>query len=134
MKRWLLTIVACAASAQTLEMPRTVRQGSALRIRGPASAITARMTGRAIRLFPQADGASFGLMPVPADRKPGDYQVELLDQGGAAVATASIQVVDAHFARQNVVIEPSLAELKPSPGETDAVTAFRSAVSEVRLV
>jgi murein DD-endopeptidase MepM/ murein hydrolase activator NlpD len=41
-------------------------------------------------------------------------------------------VLDAHFPKQNVVIEQSLAELKPSPGETDTVTAFRNAVSEVR--
>jgi murein DD-endopeptidase MepM/ murein hydrolase activator NlpD len=90
------------------------------------------MKDRTIRLFPQADGASFGLMPVPVDQRPGDYKVELLDKGGAAVETASIQVVGAHFRKQNVVIEQSLAELKPSPGETEAVTAFRNAVSEVR--
>jgi murein DD-endopeptidase MepM/ murein hydrolase activator NlpD len=90
------------------------------------------MKDRTIRLFPQADGTSFGLMPVPVDQRPGDYKVELLDKRGTAVATVSIQVVDAHFPEQNVVIEQSLAELKPSPGETEAVTAFRNAVSEVR--
>jgi murein DD-endopeptidase MepM/ murein hydrolase activator NlpD len=90
------------------------------------------MKDRTIRLFPQADGSSIGLMPVPVEQRPGDYKVELLDQGGAAVAAASIKVVDAHFPKQNVVIEQSLAELKPSPGETEAVTAFRNTVSEVR--
>ena len=113
-------------------MPRTIRQGSALRIRGPGAAVTARMNGRTIRLFPQADGASFGLMPLAVDRKPGEYKVELLDREGAAVSTPSIEVVDAHFAKQNVVIQQSLAELQPSPEETEAFTAFRDAVSEVR--
>lgn len=130
--RWSLTLFACAACAQTLDLPRTIRQGSVLRIRVPGSAATAGMKDRTIRLFPQTDGASFGLMPVPVDQNPGDYRVELFNNVGAAVATASIQIVDAHFPRQNVVIGQSLAELKPSPEETEAVTAFRNAVSEVR--
>ena len=36
------------------------------------------------------------------------------------------------FPEQNVVIGQSLAELKPSPGETETVNEFRNAVSEVR--
>ena len=122
----------CAASAQTLELPRTIPQGGTLRIRGPASAATARMKDRTVRLFPQTGGGSFGLMPVPVGQKPGDYQVELLDKAGTAVASTPIQVVDAHFPRQNVLIEQNLAELKPSPGESETVAAFRNAVSEVR--
>jgi murein DD-endopeptidase MepM/ murein hydrolase activator NlpD len=130
--RWIFTIFACAACAQTLQLPRTVRQGSTLRIRASSSAATARMNHRTIRLFPQADGGSFGLMPVPADQKPGDYNLELLDKGGMTVATASVQVADAHFAKQNVVIKQSLVELKPSPGETETVTGFRNTISELR--
>jgi len=90
------------------------------------------MNGRTIRLFPQTGGGSLGLMPVPVNEKPGDAKVELLDKEGAPVAGASIRVVDAHFPKQNVVIEQSLAELKPSPGEAETSTAFRNTVSEVR--
>jgi murein DD-endopeptidase MepM/ murein hydrolase activator NlpD len=125
-------IFAGAAWAQIPELPPTVHQGSALRIRGSGSAVEARMSGRTIRLFPQTDGGSLGLMPVPVNEKPGDEKVELLDKEGAPVASASIRVVDAHFPKQNVVIEQSLAELKPSPGEAETSTAFRQTVSEVR--
>jgi murein DD-endopeptidase MepM/ murein hydrolase activator NlpD len=90
------------------------------------------MNDRTVRLFPQADGGTFGLMPVPVEQKPGDYKVELLDKGGAAVEAATIRVADAHFPKQNVVIGQELAELKPSPGETDTVNAFRTAVSDAR--
>jgi murein DD-endopeptidase MepM/ murein hydrolase activator NlpD len=121
----------CAACAQTLDLPRTVQQGNTLRIRGSGSAVAARMNDRTVRLFPQGSG-SLDLMPVPADQKPGDYKVDLLDKDGKSVASAPIRVLDAHFPKQNVVIEQSLAELKPSPGETETVTAFRNAVSEVR--
>jgi hypothetical protein len=90
----------CTAGAQTLELPRTIRQGNTLRIHGPASAVTARINDRTIRLFPQPDDGSYGLMPVPVDQKPGDYKIELLDKGGPAVETASITVLDAHFPRE----------------------------------
>src|SRR5258708_11683274 len=71
-------------------------------------------------------------MPVPVDQKPGEYKVELLDKEGTPVASMPIRVLEAHFPKQNVIIEQSLAELKPSPGETETVTAFRNAVSETR--
>jgi murein DD-endopeptidase MepM/ murein hydrolase activator NlpD len=130
--RWVFTIFACVMSAQTVELPRTVRQGGTLRIHGPASALTARMNDRTVRLFRQADGGSFGLMPITVDQKPGAYKVELLDQAGATVAAASVEVVDAHFRKQNVAIAESIAELKPSPGESETVAAFRNAVSDAR--
>lgn len=130
--RELLFFFASVAIAQTLDVPRSIRQGSALRVRGPAGAASARMNERAIRLFPQSDGGTFGLMPVPVDQKPGEYRLELLDSAGAVVSGAAIQVLDAHFRKQNVTIGQGLAELKPSPGETETVAAFRSTVSEVR--
>ncbi|HUK18587.1 MAG TPA: M23 family metallopeptidase [Bryobacteraceae bacterium] len=130
--RWILTLFVCASYAQTLELPRSVSQGGTLQIHGPAPAVTARMGERTIRLFPQPDGGSFGLMPIAALEKPGDYTVELLDKAGASVASALVRVVDAHFPRQNVVIAENLAELKPSPGESEQAAAFRNAVSDLR--
>ena len=125
-------MLACAIYAQPIELPRTVRQGNTLRIRAPGTAVTARMNERTIRLFPQADGGSFGIMPVPVEEKPGEYKIELLDKAGTSVGNAPIQVVDAHFPKQNVIIGQSLAELKPSPGEMETVAAFRNTVSDVR--
>ena len=90
------------------------------------------MNDRSVRLFRQPDGSAFGLMPVPLDQKPGAYKIELLDQAGASTATASVQVVDAHFRKQNVTIGPSIAELKPSPEETEMTAAFRTSVSGTR--
>jgi murein DD-endopeptidase MepM/ murein hydrolase activator NlpD len=130
--RWILPFFLYAAYAQTFTLPEKIRQGGTLRVHGPAAAVTARMDGRTVRLFPQEDRGSSGLMPIPADQKPGAYQVELLDKEGAAVATAPITVVDAHFPKQNVVIAESLAELKPSPGESETSAAFRNSVSDVR--
>jgi murein DD-endopeptidase MepM/ murein hydrolase activator NlpD len=128
----MIPIFMCAAYAQTFTLPEKVRQGGTLRIRGPVVAVMARMDGRTIRLFPEEGGGSAGLMPVLADQKPGAYEIELLDKESAAVRTATVTVVDAHFPKQNVVIGESLAELKPSPGEAETTAAFRSSVTEVR--
>lgn len=129
--RWIWTIFVCAACAQVVDPPRTIRQGNTLRVRGPGAAVTARMGDRTIRLFP-LDGGSLGLMPVPVEQKPGEYKIDLLDKDGKPITNVPIQVLDAHFRKQNVVIGQSLAELKPSPGETETVNEFRNAVSEVR--
>ena len=130
--RWILTLFAGAVCAQTLDLPKTIQQGGTLRIRGPLAAVAARMSQRTIRLFPQPDAGSFGLLPVPVDQKPGEYAVELLDARNAVVAAAQIEVLDAHFRKQNVIIQQSLADLPPSPGESETSTAFRKSVSEVR--
>ena len=53
---WILIVVAYAAPAQTLDLPKTVRQGGTLRIHGTAAALSARMVDRTIRLFPQTAG------------------------------------------------------------------------------
>src|SRR5206468_3377418 len=91
---------------------------------------TARVNGRTIRLFPESGGMS-GLMPIPVEEKPGAYKLEVLDTGGAVVDSATITVRDAHYPSQNIVISPTLAELKPAPGEAETVAAFRKLVSDV---
>lgn len=125
-------MLVCGAAAQTLDLPASIQQGRTLRIRGPVSAVAARMNDRTVRLFPDAAGGSFGLMPIAVDQTPGEYRVELLDAKGDALTAGSVRVVDAHFRKQNVVIAQTLAELKPSPGESETTTAFRKTVSEVR--
>jgi murein DD-endopeptidase MepM/ murein hydrolase activator NlpD len=130
--RWIIWICASAAWAQTLDLPATVRQGGVIRIRGPVAAVAARMEDRKIRLFPQAGGEALGLMPLPADQKPASYHVELLDRNGAVVSSANVTVLDAHFRKQNVVIEPDVAGLQPSSGETEDALSFRQNVSDVR--
>jgi len=130
--RWIISLFVCAAWAQTLELPKTVRQGGVVRVRGPVGATAARMGERTIRLFAEAEGGTLGLMPIPADQKPGAYRVELLDSQSAAVASAEVTVLDAHFRKQNVLIEQSIAELAPSPGESETSMAFRQGGSDVR--
>lgn len=130
--RLLISILVLAVGAPAFDQSQSVKQGGVLRLHGPAVAVTARMVGRRIRLFPQPGGGTFGLMPVTADQKPGSYQVELLDAKDAVLSKSEVTVLDAHFQKQNVVIEQGIAELKPSPGESESAMSFRQAVSDVR--
>lgn len=130
--RWIVWLWAVTSWAQTFQLPATVRQGGVIRVHGPAGAVAAQMEERKIRLFPQTEGGVFGLMPIPADQKPGSYRVELVDAKNGVLSSHNVTVLDAHFRKQNVTIEPEVAELKPSPGESEAAMSFRQIVSDVR--
>jgi hypothetical protein len=129
----LVFLISCAAClGQGFEAaPRTPRQGETIRLHAPSAAMAARMAGRTVPLFPEPDGRS-GLMPVPVGTAPGEYSVEFLDGGGAALGSATVTVRDARFPVQSIVLRKETAELKPSPGEMETMAAFRNTVTEVR--
>jgi len=124
-----LLLTALALHAQT---PAVVRQGDTLRLHHETAA-TARMGERSVKLYVQPDGSRLALMPIPVNTKPGRYEVEYLDRNGLAMGTLPVTVRDGRFPTQNIVISKSTSELKPAPGEQEAVNVFRTSVSEVRL-
>lgn len=95
-------------------------------------AVSARLNGRTIKLFPQPDGPALGLMPIPTLEKPGKYQLEFLDQNGSVVHTTPITVQDAYYPRENISIAPATSALKPSPGEQATVGKFKETVTPER--
>jgi murein DD-endopeptidase MepM/ murein hydrolase activator NlpD len=123
-----LFLAAAAAAAQTY----TPRQGDAIRITAPAAAVSARMNGRTVRLFPEASGGNFGLMPVPVREKPGQYRLELLDHSGAVVERAAVTVRSARFRKQNIVLGKATKGLEYSPGELETMREFRKSLTEIR--
>ena len=110
--------------------PMRAKQGEVIFVRGDAAA--ARMEDRTIRLFPQKEGAPLGLMPLPTLTKPGIYQLEFLDSKGAAIHHEPIAVLDAHYTRQNVLLSKEVTELKPGPGDREAMAEFRMNISDTR--
>lgn len=132
--RWFLfcaaATVACAQSFDAV--PNPVPQGGTLRVHGGDGATQARLEGRTIRLFPQKDGGSLGLMPIPVLKEPGDYKLELVGKDGANVQSLDITVRDAHFQTQNVALTQALLDLKSTPDEADLTKAFREEVLETR--
>lgn len=131
--RWLAILVAAIGWGQTFEAtPSAVRQGETIRVRDADAAVSARMSGRTVRLFPQAQGGRLGLMPVLALTAPGTYQLEFLDDNGKVLHAATITVRDARFRTQNVVMGREIQELRPSPDESETVAKFRETVSDTR--
>jgi len=130
--RFLVWVLAWPVGAQTLDLPGSIVQGKTLRIRGPASAATARMGDRTVRMFAEPGGGTFGLMPIAASEKTGAYRLDLLDGKNVALTGANLEVVDAHFPKQNVTIQPNLVDLQPSPDENESARAFRKSESETR--
>lgn len=129
-----LLLAAAAAWGQSYAAaPWEVRQGETIHVRGAGPAASARMGERTIRLFPQSGGARLGLMPVPVDTTPGSYAVEFLAGDGSVLHSVTVTVRDARFPVQNVGMGRETAALKPSPGEMEAVAAFRQTVSEMRF-
>jgi murein DD-endopeptidase MepM/ murein hydrolase activator NlpD len=131
--RWLQFFgwIAVAWAQSASISPQQPKQGEVLFVRS-GEATKARMLGQTIALFPQEDGKPLGLMPVPTLTKPGSYPLELLDKSGKVVEKMDVVVQDAHYARQNIAIEKSVATLKPSPGEQETVGEFRKEVSATR--
>ncbi len=113
--------------------PKAAPQGEVARVTCPAGrAESARMNGRMVHLFPQTNGTLLGLMPVPVLENPGEYPLEILGRDGTAMKSLAIEVLEAHYPKQNVIIERSVAALKPSPGEQESVSGFRKTVSPTR--
>jgi murein DD-endopeptidase MepM/ murein hydrolase activator NlpD len=124
--RWfLLGLFSLNACAQQFSFqPPEVKQGQVLKVEGDRQAATARLDKRTIPLFPQTAGGSLGLMPVGVLAKPGTYEIEWLDVHGTPLHKAQITVLNAHYARQNVVLTKALSQLRSTPDERASVTAF----------
>jgi hypothetical protein len=131
--RWLLFYVATAACAQDFAVsPPGIRQGETLHLSAPVTAVRAKLDGITVRLFPQENGGTLGLMPVKIREVPGSYPLEFLDRNGAVIHSESIMVSDAHYPKQNVVLSKEVAELKSSSEEAALVAQFHKTVSEKR--
>jgi murein DD-endopeptidase MepM/ murein hydrolase activator NlpD len=130
--RWFLFLLAIGAGAQVFDaVPEKPEQGQVVKVTSD-KAVSARLNGRTITLFPQQGGPALGLMPVPTLEKPGTYQLDFLDQSGAVLHSTQIKVEDAYYPRENLSIAPSISTLKPSPGEQATVGKFREAVTPER--
>ena len=85
------------------------------------------MNDRTIRMFQHT-----GLMPIPALEKPGRYKLEYLDEKGAVLRSDDVEVTDAKFPSQNIVISKQLSELKSDDEEDKLMREFRKTITDVR--
>lgn len=124
--------VALAQSGESFQIPAQVTQGDTIRVVARQGE-RAAFLGREISLFPQNDGSRLGLMPVPVDASPGAHTLTIEDAHGKQVHASKIEVTDAHFPRQNIVVGKGTKSLTPLPGEMEAVNALKTTVTDARL-
>ncbi|MEO8127206.1 MAG: M23 family metallopeptidase [Bryobacteraceae bacterium] len=128
----MLRLIASALAAVLLASSQTqVKQGEVLRV--TAAGATAQLLDKTIRLFPQPGSQSLGLMPIAIAQKPGKYTVIVRDAHGTKLEDVPIEVVDAHYPKQNIAATKAMKSLTPLPGEMEAVRALNNTVSEKRM-
>jgi murein DD-endopeptidase MepM/ murein hydrolase activator NlpD len=131
--RVLAFFISIAACAQTVRVePVSPKQGDTVKVFASPPAVSVRLADRTARLFPQQVGAPLALVPISVFTAPGRYQLELIDAAGQVVSRHPINIRDARFRKQNVVLSPAVQELKPAPGEVETVRALRNTVTETR--
>lgn len=120
-------------SQQCAISPRAANLGETLRLTCPAEAASAKWNDRTVKLFHQADGKSFGLMPVSVKDSPGPASVEFLSKEGVVFATGKFLVRATRFPSENVRLSPDIEALRSTPEEIQLLTGFRKEVSDDRF-
>ncbi len=123
------------AAADGVSITKDVPQGGVIRIIGAApGAVTATLqAGKPVPLFPAPDGSSRqGLLPVVYNLKAGLHQLTVQDAAGTALHTASVLVRPGGFQVQNIRATKAMKELKPAPGEMEAMRGLNQTVTPLR--
>src|SRR5271156_4135707 len=128
----LCAIIAAPASAQQCTIkPAAISLGQTVRLSCPVPATKAKLNDRTVRLFPQSNGASQGLMPIAVADTPGAYEVKFQAEDGAALASAKLTIRPTKFPTQNVVLAPQIEALHSTPEDIQTLTEFRNTVSDI---
>jgi murein DD-endopeptidase MepM/ murein hydrolase activator NlpD len=112
--------------------PAQVKLGETLRITCPPGFASAKLMERSGKLYSQADGKAFGLLPIYVKDKPGAYSLELSGLNGEKAQTVPIVIRKTIFPSQNVRLAPEIEALHSTPEEMALLTSFRDSISETR--
>jgi len=126
------TMATPAAAQQCTVRPAAIALGQTVRLSCQIPAASAKLNDRMVRLFPQANGGSQGLMPIAVADVPGAYSVEFLADDGTAIAAAKLTIRATVFPTQNVVLAPQIEALHSTPEDIAMLTEFRNTVSDVK--
>lgn len=132
-----VTLLACAAAAPAIAQnctvtPRQVKLGETLRITCPAEYASATLNGRTAKLFRQAAGNHFGLLPISVKDVPGPAMIAVSRNDGGPQQKLRIVIRKTFFPSQNVKLSPEIEALHSTPEEIALLTGFKEKVSETR--
>jgi murein DD-endopeptidase MepM/ murein hydrolase activator NlpD len=129
----LYAMLAASASAQQCTVkPAAISLGQTVRLACRIPATSAKLNARTVRLFPQSNGGSQGLMPIAVADTPGAYEIDFLADDGAKLAFAKLTIRATRFPTQNVVLAPQIEALHSTPEDIATLTEFRNTVSDVK--
>jgi murein DD-endopeptidase MepM/ murein hydrolase activator NlpD len=129
----LYAMIASSAAAQNCTVkPATIPLGQTVRLSCQVPATSAKLNDRTVRLFPQSNGGSQGLMPIAVADVPGAYDIEFLAEDGTSVASVKLTIRPTKFPTQNVVLAPQVEALHSTPEDIATLTEFRNTVSDVK--
>ncbi len=129
----LLSVLATHAASQTCTVvPKAAYLGETLRLTCAGEVVSAKWNDRTVRLFPQPDGKSFGLMPISVKDSSGPGSIEFLSKDGAVLASEEFVVRPTRFPSENVRLSPDIEALHSTPEEIQLLTGFRNEVSDSR--
>ncbi len=112
--------------------PPQVKLGETLRIACPAEFTSVKLNERSAKLYLQANGKSFGLLPISVKDTPGTFSLKSSRSDGGAPQTLPVVIRKTIFPSQNVKLAPEIEALHSTPEEMALLTAFRDAISETR--
>jgi murein DD-endopeptidase MepM/ murein hydrolase activator NlpD len=121
-----------AAAQQCTAKPAAISLGQTVRLSCQIPASTAKLNDRTVRLFPQSNGGSQGLMPIAVADVPGSYEIKFLAEDGTTLASARLTIRPTIFPTQNVVLAPQIEALHSMPEDIATLTDFRNTVSDVK--
>src|SRR5271170_2728320 len=129
----LYAIIPAPASAQQCTAkPATISLGQTVRLSCQVPAAKAKLNDRTVRLFPESNGGSQGLMPIAVADLPGAYEIDFLAEDGTTLTSAKLTIRPTKFPTQNVVLAPQIEALHSTPEDIETLTAFRKSVSDER--
>jgi murein DD-endopeptidase MepM/ murein hydrolase activator NlpD len=126
------TMASSAVAQQCTVKPVAISLGQTVRLSCQIPATTAKLNARTVRLFPQSNCGSQGLMPIAVADVPGAYEIEFLGEDGKSLASAKLTIRATTFPTQNVVLAPQIEALHSTPEDIQTLTEFRNTVSDLK--
>jgi len=128
-----VTFGAATARAQNCKvLPGQIKLGDTLRIACPAEFTSAKLNDRSAKLYLQANGKRFGLLPISVKDTPGTFPLILSTGDGSESQTLRVVIRKTIFPSQNVTLTPEIEALHSTPEEMALLGSFRDTISEMR--
>lgn len=127
-------LAAAAAWALDVQVASQIKQGQTLRVevRPYAAGMRVALGEKSVPVF-DTSGVGKALLPVAVTIRPGPLTFEVRDAAGKAIDQRKIEVIDAHYPKQNIAATKAMKALTPMPGEMESMRKLHDSVTPVAM-